>query len=102
MLFGMCVLGCQLQAQVSFMSSSTNVVGNNPFSVVAADVNGDGKVDLISANNGRQHALGADEQWQWWVCAVWHICCGQNPRIGVTAADVNGDGKVDLICANAR
>ena len=32
------------------MASSPGV-GANPYSVVAADVNGDGKVDLISANS---------------------------------------------------
>ena len=34
-----------------FMLSSSPSVGSSPHSVVAADVNGDGKVDLISANN---------------------------------------------------
>jgi hypothetical protein len=46
----MCVLGCQIQAQVSFKLSSSPGVGSDPNSVAAADVNGDGKVDLISAN----------------------------------------------------
>jgi hypothetical protein len=50
-LIGMCVLGCQLQAQVSFDLSSSPAVGLAPVSVAAADVNGDGKVDLISANS---------------------------------------------------
>ena len=46
----MVILGCQLQAQISFMLSSSPGVGIQPWSVAAADVNGDGRVDLISAN----------------------------------------------------
>ena len=38
-------------AQLSFTTNTYNV-GNQPYSVVAADVNGDGKLDLISANHG--------------------------------------------------
>jgi FG-GAP repeat len=51
-LIGLFVLSCQLQAQVSFVLSSTLNVGNLPISVVAADVNGDGKPDLICVNGG--------------------------------------------------
>jgi hypothetical protein len=45
-----CAFSFALNAQVSFNLSSTPGVGNNPYSSAAADVNGDGKVDLISAN----------------------------------------------------
>ena len=34
-----------------FVLAATLSVGSGPDSVVAADVNGDGKVDLISANS---------------------------------------------------
>jgi hypothetical protein len=39
-----------LQAQVPFAPAVSYAVGSGPTSVAAADVNGDGKVDLISAN----------------------------------------------------
>src|SRR5262249_13982461 len=35
----------------NFVLSSSPAVGSTPYSVVAADVNGDGKPDLICANN---------------------------------------------------
>jgi len=45
-----CILGCQLQAQVSFKLSSSPSVGSSPRSVAVADINGDDKMDLICAN----------------------------------------------------
>lgn len=74
-------------------------LGVTPVSVCAADVNGDGKMDLISANyfggsltvftNNGTGVLSSN--------AVYAVGSGPN---SVCAADVNGDGKPDLICAN--
>jgi FG-GAP-like repeat len=88
---------------LTFSTNSYNG-GSVPYSVVAADVNGDGKVDLICPNlitstltvltNNGFGIFGSNAT----------LSVGTSPIISpysVTAADVNGDGKVDLICGNA-
>ncbi len=88
----------------SFAPQQTFAVGNTPLSVTVADVNGDGKPDLIVANEadntvsvllnittpGSTTPSFATQQ---------TFATGQYP-VAVTAADVNGDGKPDLIVVN--
>jgi hypothetical protein len=82
-----------------FGSNNLYEVGEGPHSVVAADINGDGKVDLISANytsstvtiltNNGYGVFGSN--------AAYNV--GISP-ISIVAADINGDGSPDLITAN--
>jgi hypothetical protein len=82
-----------------FSSNATLIVGTGPTIIVAADVNGDGKPDLISANqtdntltvltNNGSGGFGFDAT----------LPVGSKP-LGLIAADVNGDGRLDLVCAN--
>jgi uncharacterized protein (DUF2141 family) len=96
----MFVLSVQLHAQVAFAPGINYGVGGRPESVIAADVNGDGKVDLICANalDNTLSVLTNNGSGGFALSCTLNV--GDYPY-SVTAADVNGDGKMDLICANA-
>ena len=83
----------------TFQSQRTLAAGNRPESVAAADVNGDGWLDLITANavgNDVSVLLGnGDGTFQ----PQQHFAAGDSPA-SVAAADVNGDGRLDLVAAN--
>ena len=90
------------QAPVSYNSS-----GEDAYSVAVADVNGDGKPDLLVANlcasssncsNGAVSVLlgNGDGTFQ---APVSYNSGGQD-AYSVAVADVNGDGKPDLLVAN--
>ena len=85
-------------------TTNTFPISSGPHCVAATDVNGDGKLDLISAdygysgygntltvmtNNG-SGILGSNAT----------LTVGGQPR-SVVVLDVNGDGKPDLVCGNA-
>ena len=83
----------------SFVLSSTNAVGNWPICIIAADVNGNGEVDLICANASDNTLLVVTNDGSGSFGSNATLNVGNGP-VSVAAADVNGDGKVDLICAN--
>jgi hypothetical protein len=87
-----------------FGYNATLVVGSYPFGVAAADVNGDGKPDLISANlgDGNLTVLTNNGSGGFGFNATLNagLSVYSAPAF-VMAVDVNGDGKPDLISANS-
>jgi hypothetical protein len=83
----------------TFQAAQNITVGTEPESVVVADVNGDGKPDLVDANaqsNTVSVVLGNGDGT---FAAAANFAVGTFP-ISVAVADVNGDGLPDLITAN--
>ncbi len=93
------LLPAPVPAQVSFTNSSTPGVGTQPIWVTAADLNGDGKLELICANSGGNTlSILTNNGSGGFVLASTTIV--GNYAVAVVAADVNGDGKLDLVSAN--
>jgi hypothetical protein len=88
-----------------FAAQQAFTTGFNPASVAAADVDGDGRPDLIVANQGDSTVsvlinttpLGAQTSS---FAAAQAFAAGFGP-IGAIAADTNSDGKPELVVANA-
>jgi hypothetical protein len=88
----------------SFAAQATFAVGTTPYTVVLADVNGDGKPDLVTANAANDNASvllntttpGATTPT---FAAQATFAVGDNPY-AVAVADLNGDGRPDLVAAN--
>jgi hypothetical protein len=80
-------------------TNATLTVGTNPNSVTLGDVDGDGDLDLLTANSGGATAsvLLNDGAGSFAAAAGWSV--GTNPN-SVTLGDVDGDGDLDLLTAS--
>ncbi len=73
-------------------------VGNGPAAVVVRDLDGDGDLDVATANRlGGVSVLRADGTGRFAPAVTFGT--GGNP-VSVAAGDLNGDGRVDLVAAN--
>jgi hypothetical protein len=89
----------QANAQVCFSSATNFSVGTKPYSVISADFNSDGKMDLATANDGSNSVsilLGSGDGN---FGAATNFAAGTHP-FSIISADFNGDGKPDLASAN--
>src|SRR5581483_3260458 len=80
-----------------FPAQQTFAAGTNPFSLALADVNGDGKPDIVVANINDNKASVLRNTTAPGSAAS--FAAGARPR-SVTVADVNGDGQPDIVVAN--
>jgi uncharacterized repeat protein (TIGR03803 family) len=80
-------------------SANYNTSGNQPNSVAAADVNGDGKVDLIAVNSGgNTFSVLTNDGSGGFVLSLLQVE-GNSPQS--VAAFTNADGKLNLAFANS-
>lgn len=78
-------------------------VGQGPGSIAIADLNHDGKPDIIVANesSGTLTVLLGDGKGNFTPVAASPVSCGENPN-DIAVGDFNGDGNPDLVIANTE
>ncbi len=91
----------QAQTPATFQNPATySVNGSNPWGVAVADVNGDGKPDVFTANvNSSSVSVLLGNGNGSFQSPMPSPVNGSNPY-GMAVVDVNGDGKPDVLTAN--
>ena len=87
-----------LAADVSYPTETS--AGLGPVSVIAADINGDGKPDLVTANGNNGTVSILINNGDGTFAAPVSYAAGTDP-VAVAVGDVNGDGFPDLVVADS-
>ncbi len=89
------------RAGPSFAAAKSYRTGDGPDSVAVADLNGDGKRDLVTANYDPSTVSVLLNRGAGRFAAKHDYATGKNPYLGTPAADdLNGDGKPDIVTGN--
>ncbi len=87
------------QSGPQFQQVSTFPAGQNPTSVTLADFNGDGKLDVVAANQGSNNISVLLGNGDGTFKSAQNTAVGQSPD-SLAVGDFNRDGKADLAVAN--
>ncbi len=83
----------------TFAAPTNLTVGTDPMDVVLADLDGDGDLDIATANFGSGNVSVLLNNGNGTFATAQNYTAGTNSR-ALTAADLDGDGDVDLAVAN--
>jgi hypothetical protein len=89
----------QAPPPVSFVAKADFLVGQTPYGMAVADLNADGKPDLVIANGGSNNVSVLLGNGDGTLQPAVSYTVGSNPS-SVQIGDFNGDGKLDLIVSN--
>jgi hypothetical protein len=89
----------------TFQTVTTYSTGaaSNPSDIAVADVNGDGRLDLLTANYGSNSAgvLLGNGNGTFQAAVAFATGATGGAPVGIAVTDITGDGKLDLITANS-
>ncbi|WP_445635253.1 hypothetical protein NSTC745_07193 [Nostoc sp. DSM 114161] len=83
----------------SFATASNFTVATGPISIAVEDFNGDGKLDLVTANSTSNKVSVLLGNGTGGFGTASNFTVGTSPQ-SVTVGDFNGDGNLDLVAAN--
>ncbi|MFA6469759.1 MAG: FG-GAP-like repeat-containing protein, partial [Bacteroidota bacterium] len=80
----------------TFAAKVDYIAGTAPYGVVAVDVDGDGDIDVVTANTTGDSISVFLNTGSGTFAAKADYACGNDPR-SITAGDIDGDGDIDVI-----
>jgi hypothetical protein len=83
----------------TFQAAVDYAVGYEPSSVAVGDFNGDGKLDLVTANHNTVSVLLGNGDGTFQAAVRYNVGPARAAR-SVAVSDFNGDGKLDLVTAD--